>query len=381
MIKERVSGNCSFHRFLVAINLLKEFPMAKEENKQHSRQVELMKKRFNVDEEKKLVDLTLNYESANDVLITNLDTKVPTFDRDKFGRIKEIISEFPIDYKVNLDITIKDYNGYKPEEMLEGFNDAVELTVYSGEKDHRKKWLQTTFLLIAGILVLFFIANGVIQNWGGITPTAAEVLREVLDISAWVFVWQAVSLAFLTPSEDRLVSLALKHRLNYVILRDKESKITAKERYSDSYNATAKEYKLRTFSRYSLLISGATFFALGSANVLTLIMDIFRASQTISNDTGNIGVAVVVNIIIYSITLSLIITEILGGLAAISVYTGRLGKLSKLVMPFGITVFVLQIVALVIGILVSAITFTQVLGAIVAALYLFGALILRFKKQ
>ena len=355
--------------------------MAKEENKQHSRQIELMKKRFNVDEEKKIVDLTLNYESANDVLITNLDTKVPTFDRDKFGRIKEIISEFPIDYKVNLDITIQDYNGYEPEEMLEGFNDAVELTVYSGEKDHRKKWLQTTFLLIAGILVLFFIANGVIQNWGGITPTAAEVLREVLDISAWVFVWQAVSLAFLTPSEDRLVSLTLKHRLNYVILRDKESKITAKEQYSDSYNATAKEYKLRTFGRYSLLISGATFFALGSANVLTLIMDIFRISQTISNDTGNIGAAVVANIIIYSITLSLIITEILGGLAAISVYTGRLGKLSKLVMPFGITVFVLQIALLVLGILFAAISFTQVLGAIVAALYLFGALIIRFKKQ
>ena len=166
-----------------------------------------------------------------------------------------------------------------------------------------------------------------------------------------------------------------------MILRDKESKITAKEQYSDSYNATAKEYKLRTFGRYSLLISGATFFALGSANVLTLIMDIFRISQTISNDTANIGAAVVVNIIIYSITLSLIIAEILGGLAAISVYTGRLGKLSKLVMPFGITVFVLQIAMLVLGILFAAISFTQVLGAIVAALYLFGALILRFKKQ
>ena len=110
-------------------------------------------------------------------------------------------------------------------------------------------------------------------------------------------------------------------------------------------------------------------------------MDIFRISQTISNDTANIGAAIVVNIIIYSITLSLIIAEILGGLAAISVYTGRLGKLSKLVMPFGITVFVLQIAMLVLGILFAAISFTQVLGAIVAALYLFGALILRFKKQ
>lgn len=381
MIKKRVSGNYSFHRFVVAINLLQETRMNKNENKQQLRQVELMKKRFNVDEEKKLVDLTLNYETASEVLITNLDTKVPTFDRDKFGRIKEIISEFPNDYKVNLDITIQDYEGYKPEEMLEGFNDAVELTIYSGNKDNRIKWLKTIFLMIAGILVLFFIANGIIQSWAGISPTAAEVLREVLDISAWVFVWQAVSLAFLTPSEDRIISTTLKYRLNNVILRDKNSKITSKERYSDSYDATAREDRLHLFGRYSLLVSGAAFFALGSVNFLVFLTDIYNAIKTTYEQTGNAAAAIIVNVILASITLTVVAFEILGGLAAVSIYTGRTPKLQKLALPFGITTFALQTMLLIVSIIFSHVTVSGVVGVIVSAMYLFGVIVFSIRRK
>lgn len=381
MIKKRVSGNYSFHRFVVAINLLQETRMNKNENKQQLRQVELMKKRFNVDEEKKLVDLTLNYETASEVLITNLDTKVPTFDRDKFGRIKEIISEFPNDYKVNLDITIQDYEGYKPEEMLEGFNDAVELTIYSGNKDNRIKWLKTIFLMIAGILVLFFIANGIIQSWAGISATAAEVLREVLDISAWVFVWQAVSLAFLTPSEDRIISTTLKYRLNNVILRDKNSKITSKERYSDSYDATAREDRLHLFGRYSLLVSGAAFFALGSVNFLVFLTDIYNAIKTTYEQTGNAAAAIIVNVILASITLTVVAFEILGGLAAVSIYTGRTPKLQKLALPFGITTFALQTMLLIVSIIFSHVTVSGVVGVIVSAMYLFGVIVFSIRRK
>ena len=355
--------------------------MEKDENKQHSRQIELMKKRFNVDEEKKVVDLTLNYEKASDILITNLDTKVPTFDREKFGRIKEIISEFPIDYKVNLDITIQDYEGYEPDELLEGFNDAVELTMYSGRKDHRHKWLMTTFLLIAGILVLFFIANGIIQSWNGISQTASEVLREVLDISAWVFVWQAVSLAFLTPSEDRLVSITLAHRLNQVLLRDKTSKITAKEQYSESYEATLSEGKLHTFGRYSLLVTGASFFALGSINFLVFLTDIYKMVKSTYEQTGNAGATIVINVLMASITLAVVAFEIVGGLAAVGLYTGRMRKIHKLALPFGITVFALHSILLTASIVMNAITFSSVLSIVIATLYLFGVIIFRIKRK
>lgn len=92
--------------------------MEKIDSKLHRRQFELMKKRFDVDEQNKIVKLDLYYDKADDVLESNIDTKVPTFNRDKFGRIKEIISDFPQEYKADVDIKIDDYQDYKPQDVL-----------------------------------------------------------------------------------------------------------------------------------------------------------------------------------------------------------------------------------------------------------------------
>jgi len=354
--------------------------MEKHEDKLHRRQVELMKKRFDVDEEKKIVNLALNYEKVSDLLVTNIDTKVPTFNREKFGKIKDVISEFPFDYKVNLDVKIDDYEDYNPEEILEGFNDAVELTVYSGNKDHRRKWVQITFLLVAGILVLFFIAQGLIQNWKGISETAADVTKEILEITAWVFVWEAVSLAFLRPSEDRLISLTLAHKLNNVTFKDKNGNITAKEQYFESYENSYKEKKGLVFGKYSLLVSGAAFFALGTANLITLLLNLINLFKPIEGSTTSTGTMVAVNIVMAAITLSLVAAEILGGLSAICAYTGRVARLHRFVMPFGIVVFVLESIVLAASIILGAVSIPSIIGVLIGAGYLVGAILFKAKK-
>lgn len=78
-----------------------------------------MKKRFDVDEQNKIVKLGLYYDKADDVLESNINTKVPTFNRDKFGRIKEIISDFPQEYKADGNVKIDDYQDYKPQDVLD----------------------------------------------------------------------------------------------------------------------------------------------------------------------------------------------------------------------------------------------------------------------
>lgn len=354
--------------------------MEKHEDKLHRRQVELMKKRFEVDEEKRIVNLALNYEKATDLLLTNIDTKVPTFNRDKFASLKDLISEFPLDYKVNLDIKIDDYEDYNPEEILEGFNDAVELTVYSGNKDHRRKWVQITFLLVAGILVLFFIARGLIQDWKGISETAANVTKEILEITAWVFVWEAVSLAFLRPSEDRIISLTLAHRLNNVTFKDKTGNITAKEHYFESYENSYKEKKGLVFGKYSLLVSGAAFFALGTANLITLLMNLVTLFKPVEDSTASAGTMVVINIFMTVITLSLVASEILGGLSAICAYTGRVAKLHRFVLPFGIVVFILESIVLGVSIIMGDISIPSIIGVLIGAGYLIGAILFKAKK-
>ena len=354
--------------------------MEKIDSKLQRRQLELMKKRFDVDEEKKTVKLALHYEKASDILDTSLDSKIPTFDRSKFDYIKDTISDFRPDYKTDLSIQIDDYEGYKADEIIEGFNDAVELTHYSGNREHKKKFVQVTFLIIAGVLLLNIIANGYVIDWFGFSEIGTSVFKEVLDISSWVFIWEAVSLMFLRPSEDRLISLTLAHKLKQVNFLNKKGEVVAKEDYSDSYADTAKERKLRIVGKYALLLSGAAFFALGAINLFNFIYSIPTYISLFQIADGDVGFIVLVSAFV-SIDALVVTFEVLGGIAAISAFTGKIGKLYKLALPFGILSFVLEVAGLVIGIIMGMSFVNSILGAVIATAYLFGVIALMITKE
>ena len=354
--------------------------MEKIDSKLQRRQLELMKKRFDVDEEKKTVKLSLHYDKASDILDTSLDSKIPTFDRSKFDFIKDTISDFRPDYKTDLSIQIDDYEDYKADEIMEGFNDAVELTHYSGNREHKKKFVQVTFLIIAGVLLLNIIANGYIIDLFGFSEVGTSVFKEVLDISSWVFIWEAVSLMFLRPSEDRLISLTLAHRLRQVNFLDKKGEVVAKEDYSDSYADTAKERKLRIVGKYALLLSGAAFFALGAINLFNFIYSIPTYISLFQIANGDVGFIVLVNVLV-SIDALVVTFEVLGGIAAISAFTGKIGKLYKLALPFGILSFVFEVASLVFSIIMEMSFVNSILGAVIATAYLFGVIALMITKE
>lgn len=351
--------------------------MDKVDSKLHRRQVALMKKRFDVDEVNKVVKLDLSYDDVNEVLQSNIDTYVPTFDREKFGKIKEVISEFPQEYKADLNIKIKDYGEVKPTELMDGFNDAVELTHYSGNREHKKKWIQITFLLIAGILLLNIMAKGLIENWLGLSETGTSVFKEVFDITSWVFIWEAVSLLFLSPSEDRTISLTLAHRLRHVAFLDKDNKVLVQEDYRDSYADTAKERKLRSVGKYALLITGAAFFALGVSNLITFFSTLPTYFVVDAEDGA---IAIIFNVVMALISLSIIIFEALGGFAAISAFTGK-GRMYRTVLPFGIIAVIVEGLALAVYAYLGASLVLPIVGFAVAILYVLGAIFLIITKD
>lgn len=354
--------------------------MEKIDSKLQRRQLELMKKRFDVDEEKKTVKLALHYEKASEVLDTSLDSKIPTFDRSKFDFIKDTISDFRPDYKTDLSIQIDDYEDYKADEIMEGFNDAVELTHYSGNREHKKKFVQVTFLIIAGVLLLNIIANGYIIDLFGFSEIGTSVFKEVLDISSWVFIWEAVSLMFLRPSEDRLISLTLAHRLKQVSFLDKKGEVTAKEDYSDSYADTAKERKLRITGKYALLLSGAAFFALGSITLFKSLYSIPSYVSLFQESGGDLSLIVLISTLM-SIDFLVFTFEILGGIAALSAFTGRIGKLYKLALPFGLLSFVLEATGLILSIVMEISFVDSILGMVIATAYLFGVIALLITRE
>lgn len=352
--------------------------MEKIDSKVQRRQIELLKKRFDVDEENKIVELGLHYDQADEILDKNIDSKVPTFNREKFAIIDEIISDFPREYKVNINIKIDDYQDYKSSELMDGFNDAVELTQYSGSRGHRKKWIQIIFLLIAGIMILDILARGVIGNWLNLEEETKDVVKEVFDITSWVFIWQAVSLMFLTPTFERRISLSMALRVNDVSFLDKNDKVLVKENYHDTYNNVIRERKARTFGKYALLISGAAFFALAISNVLNIIFSLPNLVNIPEGaDPMATGFTIAISIFITALGLIIAIFEGLGGAAAMSMFAGRKGRLHKMVMPFGIIVFTLLLASLVIAVGQGASEIaTAIIGTLIASLYLAGAICL-----
>lgn len=341
-----------------------------------------MKKKFDVDEENKIVKLNLQYDRAGELLEEHLETKVATFNREKFGTMKDIVSDFPVEYKADLNIKINDYEGIGADDMLESFDDAVALTVISGTRAHRKKWIQIILLLIGGILVLYLLARGLLGEWTGLAQTTQDVLKEVFDISAWVFVWQAVSLMFLTPTQERLVYLTLAKRIHRVNLLDKNNKVLATEIYNEAHSNDFSEKRSQAIAKYMLLVSGAAFFAVGVTHFVDLITNLVTIisnwNDIVSSDAGMSFAVVFIIMIIDFLSCGF---EVVAGVAALFTFIGRAKKLKKLLIPFGAIALLSEVASMVLVIINGMVFFAQIVAVIIAITYFVGAILIHVTRD
>jgi hypothetical protein len=67
-----------------------------------------------------------------------------------------------------------------------------------------------------------------IRLWSGISDLNREIISEVIDIAAWVFVWEAVSVYFLEGGELRSRLRTIHRRINEVSI------VTATAKGSDT---------------------------------------------------------------------------------------------------------------------------------------------------
>ena len=67
-------------------------------------------------------------------------------------------------------------------------------------KENRKKTLIVTLLILAGLL--FIVLSKTVLSALFTDSTMNSIFVEVLDIDGWVFIWEAVTLLFLNPSES-----------------------------------------------------------------------------------------------------------------------------------------------------------------------------------
>ncbi len=292
-----------------------------------ARQVELLKKYYVVNEEEKTVDIKLGYDSTDNLFTDDYASDDhPEVSHDIVERVSDIIGRVPADYKANIKLQIDDLEEHSPETVLESFNDAIEFSHYSVHKETKHKWVQIALLIIAGLLFLIFMNVGDACGWfGDSEDSLTKTIVEFIDIAGTVFLWEAVTIIFLSPSEEKLRTLRFKKRVNSISILDKEGNTLICEDSSTTFGRWAEETLLSKISKYCLLIAGAGYICVGGSSLIYGIK--MLTCGELQNDSN-----LVITIISALIGAALMIFV---GIAAISDYTGR-GRFHKFISVFAI---------------------------------------------
>lgn len=358
--------------------------MKKPRQKTHnaSRQLELLRHYFPVDDEKRTITFPLSYDSVWDVLADDVSTPEHPFVQDDIPeRMGQLIREVPFDYKANFHFEIVDYDGYQPEAILNALNDAIELNHYHSNRDYRKKLFTAVALMIVGIITLFLMIVGTFHGWYGEGQTQ-EIITEVIDIFAWVFVWESVSMLFLDPSQTRVLDVVLKTRVDEIGFYDAKDHKTCyvSQKQSQVRENWENESRAQRAGMNFLLISGGALMAIAVTSLVSMILHVVGPQTDATGNTFYWNPGQMTLWIFFAVISSAV--YFLAGLSAISVYMGR-GPLQKAIPVFAIFALITVISNLVSMITQGHYSLTWSSGIAFAALlfYVIGYFLLHHSKR
>lgn len=232
------------------------------------RQIEIISKYHKVDFEEKIIYLDLHYEKASEIIETDISSlSRPRFKFDILKRASDIISSFPRDYFISINIIIDDYENADPHSLIESFRDELEIFHYSiiNEKNHN--WIISVILVLVSTSLLFFrlfAGNSKIISTDG-------MFYEMLDIIAWVFLWEAVSVMFLSQRELYGVSMSFNDRVLKISLSNKGNETVVEMAREDIVRDFVNERKLQKTGRILLLLGGGALFSTAFMDSFTLV--------------------------------------------------------------------------------------------------------------
>ena len=302
------------------------------------RQLELLKQRYDVDEENKIISISLRYDKVSDIVMTNVGKKeYPQFDPSVFESLENLFDDFPMNYQAEIKFDIVDYEGFEPNKIMTSFNDSLELTQYSARRHRKNKWLIATSMTLVGVVFLFLLAMGQINGWFG-EGVNKEVITEIIDIIGCVFIWESIYFLFMEPTQQATLALKMRQKIAYVSFY-KNEEMLERESEKEIFENWHEESKFKVLARGLLLCSSAAFIAIAFFTLCTLISAL--------SDIGKfspLGITVFTVLAVFSV-----IFDFFAGLGGLSKYIGKDDWLSKTVGPLAIVMTVLMIANIVIA--------------------------------
>lgn len=306
---------------------------------ENKRQIELLEKYYNIDNDKKIINIDLHYQKTSDILLTNEgNNDYPLFRNEIIETINNSIERTPRDYKANIILDIEDYENYKPKQIIESFNDTLELGQYSARRGKQLKNLIASILILVGIILLFFMIIGKNNNWfeEGIK---SDIISEVIDIAAWVFIWEAVTMIFLEQPEQNKFALKIRRKVVQItMLKKGNNEPLYLENTNSIFNNWEGESKIKSVGRNCLLISSSAYLFLALFNIYSL------CKYLLAND---LTIFTIATLIIFTIISSGV--SILAGLGGLFKYIGKKNVLANFVRPYAIFLSIIIIINIIIN--------------------------------
>lgn len=172
-----------------------------------------------IDTFEKYFDLTSNtakidisYDHFDDILDDHFGgPNAYKLDNEFLHNIYDYASLLPGKVNFEINLHLKDLDGYSPEKVADILNRNFSLLPYRDAIRNTKKIKLSITMLIVGII--FFVIEMLCKsfNWG-------DIAIEILDIAAWVFIWEAVTLFFLDYLGDKKEKRNFHKRLKKIYI-------------------------------------------------------------------------------------------------------------------------------------------------------------------
>ena len=182
---------------------------------------ELLSQYYDLDNENQIATINLYYDKVSDVFIKNYNqNKKPTINEEVFENIKKSAEKIPLVYTLKIRFIFNNLEDFFLDELKEDFYSYLAINDYYANKliFHKSK-LSLAILLIG---VLFLVLNALLKGFDLIinfSKAWQEIISEILDITAWVFVWEAVTIFYFERNgiKAKVASLRLRvHDIEFI---------------------------------------------------------------------------------------------------------------------------------------------------------------------
>ena len=174
---------------------------------------------FALDHENKTVSIPLVFEKPSDIFDINAITKTPVFNDDFLEWIFASFQYSPRRYKVDLDISFQDLEGYKEEDLKKIFYKNIFLDAKKNQKESTFKNKIAIGLVITGVFSLTAMIL-LMSLWkdGGIVK---EIISYIFDIAVTVTLWEAMTILIVDKKEKREFCTNLLKRFHSISFHKK----------------------------------------------------------------------------------------------------------------------------------------------------------------